>query len=62
MLPNSHLITALPFVDQELDNVVPKSKVSYLIKSQQQEMNKKPEEYIATLLSPELSYVDTEEF
>ena len=40
MLPNSHLVTSLPFIDQEIDSSVPKSKVLYLIASQQQKMNK----------------------
>ena len=35
MLPDSHLITSLPFIDQELDSTIPKSKVNYLIKAQQ---------------------------
>jgi len=38
LLPNSHLVTSLPFVDDELDNVVPSSKVHYLIHAQQQSM------------------------
>ncbi len=42
MLENSYLVTALPFVDQELDNQVPKSKVAYLIKTEQTNMEKNP--------------------
>ena len=46
MLPNAHLVTSLPFVDQELDTVIPKSKVAYLIATEQQKMNKNIEEYV----------------
>ena len=46
LLPNSHLVTALPFVDQELDNHVPRSKIAYLIAAKQKEMNKDSSEYI----------------
>ena len=42
MLEKSHLVTALPFVDQQLDNQIPKSKVSYLIMTEQAEMQKDP--------------------
>ena len=46
LLPDSHLVTSLPFIDQDIDNHIPKSKVSYLIASQQQKMNKDPLSYI----------------
>jgi hypothetical protein len=52
MLEKSHLVAALPFVDQQLDNQIPKSKVSYLIMTQQAEMQKDPQEYIQNLQLP----------
>jgi hypothetical protein len=52
MLEKSHLVTALPFVDQQLDNQIPKSKVSYLIMTEQAEMQKDPQEYIKNLQLP----------
>lgn len=57
MLENSHLVTSLPFVDQELDTKIPKSKVAYLIKAQQDQMMKDPKEYIKELPEPTLDYV-----
>lgn len=59
-LPNSHLVTSLPFVDQELDTQVPKSKVAYLIAAQQQLMNKNTEDYVEEMPLPVLAYVDSE--
>jgi hypothetical protein len=35
MLPSAHLVAALPFIDQELGNQVHKSKVAYLIRTEQ---------------------------
>lgn len=52
MLEKSHLVTSLPFVDQEIDNQIPKSKVSYLIMTEQAEMQKDPQEYIKNLQLP----------
>lgn len=52
MLEKSHLVVALPFVDQQLDNQIPKSKVSYLIMTEQAEMQKDPQEYIKNLQLP----------
>jgi len=52
MLEKSYLVTSLPFVDQQLDNQIPKSKVSYLIMSEQAEMQKDPHEYIKNLQLP----------
>jgi hypothetical protein len=49
MLDNAHLVAALPFIDQELGNQIPKSKVAYLIKTEQEEMQKDPLTYIASL-------------
>ena len=46
LLDNSHLVTALPFVDSQLDTDIPKSKVSYLIKTQQDQMQADPLTYI----------------
>lgn len=62
MLENSHLVTSLPFVDQELDSTIPKSKVAYLIKTQQSTMNNDPHSYIRDLKEPALTYVGSEEF
>jgi len=36
------MVTSLPFVDQELDSQIPKSKVSYIIKAEQEVMQKDP--------------------
>lgn len=33
MLDNAYLVSTLPFIDQELNNNIPKSKVAYLIKA-----------------------------
>jgi hypothetical protein len=55
-------VTSLPFVDQDLNNRVPKSKVAYLIKAQQDQMMKDPSEYIKDLLPPTLSFVESEQF
>lgn len=60
MLENSYLVTALPFVDQELDNQVPKSKVAYLIKTEQTNMEKNPHEYIKDLKAPSLLFADSD--
>lgn len=49
MLPNAHLVTALPFIDQQLANEIPKSKVAYLIRAEQEAMQKDPQEYITVL-------------
>ena len=46
LLPDSHLVTSLPFIDQDVDNYVPRSRVSYLIASQQQKMERDPLSYI----------------
>lgn len=55
-------MTSLPFVDQDLNHRVPKSKVAYLIKAQQDQMMKDPSEYIKDLLPPTLSFVESEQF
>lgn len=62
MLENSHLVASLPFIDQELGNQVPKSKVAYLIRAEQEEMQKDPFSYIASLQMPELSIANSELF
>jgi hypothetical protein len=62
LLPNSHLVTSLPFVDQELGTSIPNSKISYLIAAEQQKMNKNVNEYIQTLTVPTLDFADTEQF
>ena len=49
-------------MDQDLNNRVPKSKVAYLIKAQQDQMMKDPSEYIKDLLPPTLSFVESEQF
>ena len=46
LLPNRHLVTSLPFVDDELDTLVSSSKVHYLIHAQLQAMNRNKEEYV----------------
>lgn len=33
MLDNSHLVASLPFIDEEITNQIPKSKVAYFIKT-----------------------------
>jgi hypothetical protein len=35
-LENAHLVASLPFIDQELNNQIPKSKVAYLIRAEQE--------------------------
>lgn len=62
MLDRSHLVTSLPFIDEEISTQIPKSKVSYLIKAQQEAMQKNPSEYIATLVEPQLEYANSENF
>ena len=52
MLDKSHLVTSLPFVDQQIDHQVPKSKVAYLIMTEQTTMQKDPQEYIKNLQLP----------
>lgn len=52
LLPNSHLVNALPFIDTQLEQSIPKSRVAYLIHTEQQEMKKDPQEYIAALALP----------
>jgi hypothetical protein len=62
MLENSHLVAALPFIDQELSNQIPKSKVAYIIRAEQEEMQKNQWDYIASLQEPELTYANSEAF
>ena len=52
MLPDSHLVTSLPFIDQDFDTDKHKSKVLYLIASEQQKMNKDVNEYLQPLKMP----------
>lgn len=49
MLDRSHLVASLPFIDEEISAQIPKSKVAYLIKAEQQDMQKNPFDYIASL-------------
>jgi hypothetical protein len=60
MLEKSHLVTSLPFVDQEIDNQIPKSKVSYLIMTEQAEMQKDPQDYIKNLQISVLKFANSE--
>jgi len=60
MLEKSHLVTSLPFVDQEIDNQIPKSKVSYLIITKQAEMQKDPQDYIKNLQISVLKFANSE--
>jgi hypothetical protein len=46
MLENAHLVTALPFIDQELGTQVHKSKVAYLIRAEQEAMQKDTAVYV----------------
>ena len=62
MLPDSHLVTSLPFIDQELEHSIPKSKVNYLIRAQQNEMGKDLEEYLKEMPTPRLEYAESQEF
>lgn len=56
------MVAALAFIDQELEQQVPKSKVAYLIRAEQQEMKKDTLEYIAALPEPQLAFADSAHF
>lgn len=49
MLDQSSLVASLPFIDEEISTQIPKSKVAYLIKAEQETMQRNPLEYISTL-------------
>ena len=59
MLENSHLVASLPFIDEEITNQIPKSKVAYFIKAEQNIMQKDHHQYIHTLEMPELEFADS---
>lgn len=61
-LPQAHLVASLPFIDEQYAEQVPRSKVNYLIRAMQQEMQADPQQYIASLTLPTLSFADTEKF
>ena len=62
LLEQSHLVTALSFIDQELEGTIPKSKINYLIKTQQNEMQSDLNHYLKDLPMPELDYANSQEF
>lgn len=62
MLPQAHLVASLPFIDEQHAQQVPRSKVNYLIRAMQQEMQADPQQYITTLVQPTLTFADTEKF
>ncbi|MCB0370833.1 MAG: hypothetical protein KDD45_15780 [Bdellovibrionales bacterium] len=62
LLNNSHLVTSLPFIDQEIDSRIPKSKIAYLIAAEQQKINRNHMDYVKELALPTLEFVDSEAF
>ena len=61
-LPQAHLVASLPFIDEQYAEQVPRSKVNYLIRAMQEEMQADPQQYIASLAQPTLSFADSERF
>lgn len=60
LLPNSQQVTALPYIDEELPDL--KTKIQYLIKTEQSEMPFNEGSYLESLQYPSTPFLDSENF
>ena len=61
-LPQAQLVASLPFIDEQYAEQVPRSKVNYLIRAMQEEMQADAKQYIVSLEEPQLSFADSKRF